>query len=411
MFTQATSAGVSALTYRSIDQTNTPYGKQKEPFRSLVKNDLCVPVLRRASKKHEPASGVAAGASAAYRFCTSKITIKSDLYPPRNIFWPYTLQPPRRQEFQPVSQLSPIVTNTVPWIICESFHFQPTNFTCIPSICTAKYTLKARWFVFALESLEEPEEQNMTTFTVVVFSNHVWKKSSQLLPARVALPMHLPVIFYTGVKVQKYDKVRIPLATKTYLQSSCWSSICGLDSLLFPALVLLQATKLLQTPSHAHPCLHPSCSHEPPQLVFRPSPINRLIFTQTHQTVKGRNHFALSWRTMHACQLFDSCRFPKKHEPASGVAAGVSAAYRFCTSKITIKSDLYPSRNIFWPYTLQPPRRQEFQPASQLSPIVTNTVPWIICESFVTSSQQILLASLLYAQPNTPWKHVDLSLH
>ena len=120
------------------------------------------------------------------------------------------------------------------WIIC---HFQPTNFTCIPSICTAKYTLKARWFVFALESLEEPEEQNMTTFTVVVFSNHVWK-SSQLLPAHVALPMHLPVIFYTGVKVQKYDKVRIPLATKTYLQSSCWSSICGLDGLLFPALVL-----------------------------------------------------------------------------------------------------------------------------------------------------------------------------
>ena len=53
------------------------------------------------------------------------------------------------------------------WIIC---HFQPTNFTCIPSICTAKYTLKARWFVFALESLEEPEEQNMTTFTVRRFS-------------------------------------------------------------------------------------------------------------------------------------------------------------------------------------------------------------------------------------------------
>ena len=104
-------------------------------------------------------------------------------------------------------------------------------------------------------------------------------------------------------------------------------------------------------------------------------------------------------------------RASKKHEPASGVAAGASAACRFCMPKITIKSDLYPPRNIFWPYTLQPPRRQEFQPASQLSPIVTNTVPWIICESFVTSSQQILLASLLYAQPNTPWKHVDLSLH
>ena len=109
------------------------------------------------------------------------------------------------------------------WIIC---HFQPTNFTCIPSICTAKYTLKARWFVFALESLEEPEEQNMTTFTVVVFSNHVWKKSSQLLPAHVALPMHLPVIFYTGVKVH------IPLAINSIwnLNESCyWSSLFWLD--------------------------------------------------------------------------------------------------------------------------------------------------------------------------------------
>ena len=292
------------------------------------------------------------------------------------------------------------------WIIC---HFQPTNFTCIPSICTAKYTLKARWFVFALESLEEPEEQNMTTFTIVVLSC-LKKFPGAPCTCCFANAFSSDIL---GVKVQKYDKVRIPLATKTYLQSSCWSSIFELDGSLFPALVLLQATKLLQTPWHVHPCLHPSwtCSHEPPQLVFRPSPINRLIFTQTHQTVKGRNHFALSSRTMHACQLFDSCRFPKKHEPASGVAAGVSAAYRFCIPKITIKSDLYPSRNIFWPYTLQPPRRQEFQPASQLSPIVTNTVPWIICESFVTSSQQILLASLLYAQPNTPWKHVDLFLH
>ena len=70
---------------------------------------------------------------------------------------------------------------------------------------TAKYTLKARWFVFALESLEEPEEQNMTAFTIVVLSNHVWK-SSQVLPAHIALPMHLPLIFNTGVKVQ------IPLA-------------------------------------------------------------------------------------------------------------------------------------------------------------------------------------------------------
>ena len=190
-----------------------------------------------------------------------------------------------------------------------------------------------------------------------------------------------------------------------YRESCYWSNLFWLDCetvCLIPVAGIPhtpQATKILQTRSHVHPCLHPSwtCSHEPPQLVFRPSPINRLIFTQTHHSVNRRNHFALSSRTMYACQLFDSCRLPKKHEPASGVAAGVSAAYRFCTSKITIKSDLYPSRNILWPYTLQPPRRQEFQPASQLSPIVTNTVPWI--------------ASLLYAQPNTPWEHVDLSLH
>ena len=228
MLPRASAAGVSAFTYQSIDfYTNTPYGKRNH-FAPLPRTIYACQLLDRCRlpKKHEPASGVAAGVSAAYRFCTSKITIKSDLYPSRNIFWPYTLQPPRRQEFQPASQLSPIVTNTVPWIICESF---------VPF--TAKYTLKALWFVFALKSLEEPEQQNMTTFTVVVLSNHVWK-SSQLLPARVALPMHLPMIFYTGVKVQKYDKVRIPLATKTYLQSSCWSSICGLAGLLFPALVL-----------------------------------------------------------------------------------------------------------------------------------------------------------------------------
>ena len=186
------------------------------------------------------------------------------------------------------------------WIIC---HFQPTNFTCIPSICTAKYTLKARWFVFALESLEEPEEQNMTTFTVVVLS---CLKKFPAAPCTCCFANAFSSDIL-GVKVQKYDKVRIPLATKTYLQSSCWSSIFGLDGSLFPALVLLQATKLLQTPLHVHPCLHPSwtCSHEPPQLVFRPSPINRLIFTQTHQRVKGRNHFALSPRTIYACHFFD----------------------------------------------------------------------------------------------------------
>ena len=46
MLPRASAAGVSAFTYQSIDQTNTPYGKQKDPFRSLVKNDVCMSALR-----------------------------------------------------------------------------------------------------------------------------------------------------------------------------------------------------------------------------------------------------------------------------------------------------------------------------------------------------------------------------
>ena len=46
MLPRASAAGVSAFTYQSIDQTNTPYSKQKEPFRSIVKNDVCMSVLR-----------------------------------------------------------------------------------------------------------------------------------------------------------------------------------------------------------------------------------------------------------------------------------------------------------------------------------------------------------------------------
>ena len=43
MLPRASAAGVSAFTYQSIDgYTNTPYGKRKEPFRSLVKNDVCM---------------------------------------------------------------------------------------------------------------------------------------------------------------------------------------------------------------------------------------------------------------------------------------------------------------------------------------------------------------------------------
>ena len=43
MLPRASAAGVSAFTYQSIDfYTNTPYGKRKEPFRSIAKNDLCM---------------------------------------------------------------------------------------------------------------------------------------------------------------------------------------------------------------------------------------------------------------------------------------------------------------------------------------------------------------------------------
>ena len=262
----------------------------------------------QASEKHEPASGVAAGASGACKFCTSKITIESDGYPPQNIFWPYTLQPPRRQEFQPASQLSPIVTNTVPWIICESF-----------VTSTAKYTLKARWFVFALESLEEPKEQNMTTFTIVVLSDHVWK-SSQVLPAHVALPMHLPGIFYTGVKVQ------IPLAicNQKYHICNLVAEVGTLGRIVyfFQLLVLLQA----------------------------PKPIDRSI-TQTQE-----------W-FMHASSSILTCRLPKNvYQPLElqlGLLRPVDFAHprsqsnrmgtRFINPGLTSHIILY---NIIWSYII-----------------------------------------------------------
>ena len=72
------------------------------------------------------------------------------------------------------------------------------------------------------------------------------------------------------------------------------------------------------------------------------------LHKHTHYTVNGRNHFTLWSRTIYACRFFDSCRLPKKYEPASGVAAGASGACRFCTSKITIKSDVYPRRIILY---------------------------------------------------------------
>ena len=137
-----------------------------------------------------------------------------------------------------------------------------------------------------------------------------------------------------------------------------------------------------------------------------------LSHKHTMQWTKGTisNHFALWSRTIYACQFFDSCRLPKKHEPASVVVVA-SAACRFCTSKITIKLGLYPPRNIFSPYTLQPPRQQEFQPASQLSPVVAEKHGTITMNHLSLPGTKFLLSlrpSPMHGQMNP---HFDLSLH
>ena len=180
-----------------------------------------------------------------------------------------------------------------------------------------------------------------------------------------------------------------------YLQSCCWSRNFGSDSLLFPAFGFATSpkTSTVQT-----------CS-KPPLLVFRPWPINRLIYHK-HHTVNGRNHFALSSRTIYACQFFDSCRLQKNVNQPLELQLGLlgpanSAHPRSQSNRMCTLAGLYYSIilyyimsyliilyyiilyhiSIYSPYTLQPPRQQEFQLASQLSPIATkkNTVLWIIC--------------------------------
>ena len=74
------------------------------------------------------------------------------------------------------------------------------------------------------------------------------KKGSQMLAAHVALLMHLPMIFHTGVKVQ------IPLVTKTYLQSCFWSMNFGSDNLLFPAFGIATSPKTSTNMFKLHPC-------------------------------------------------------------------------------------------------------------------------------------------------------------
>ena len=58
----------------------------------------------------------------------------------------------------------------------------------ILTLCTAKWTLKTLWSVFALESLEEPEEQHMTSFTIVL--QRLWNENaaSGVAAASVAWP-------------------------------------------------------------------------------------------------------------------------------------------------------------------------------------------------------------------------------
>ena len=153
MFTQATSAGVSALTYQSIDfwHEHTHYTVNRRNHFSLWSRTIFAcqffDTFLRASEKRLPASGVAAGASAACIFCTSKITIESDGYPvtlPKTYFGPtHTSATSTAGVSAGVSAFTyhhKLGTVNNLWIIC---HFQPTNFTYIPSICTAKYTLKA----------------------------------------------------------------------------------------------------------------------------------------------------------------------------------------------------------------------------------------------------------------------------
>ena len=84
----------------------------------------------------------------------------------RNKFSPYTLQPPPQQESQPASQLSPIVAKKHGTITMNNLSLPAFKFLLvyILPLCTAKRTLKTLWSVFALESLEEPEEQHMTSF-------------------------------------------------------------------------------------------------------------------------------------------------------------------------------------------------------------------------------------------------------
>ena len=258
----------------------------------------------RLNKKNEPASGVAAGASGACKFCTSKITIKSHLYPPGIVYI---------------------------YIYLYYLFIHPTHFS----------HLGGRSFSRRLSFHLSSQQLSLLSFSLIMFEKKFPGAPCTCCVAN-ASSSYIP---HCGESTDTF-------CNQKYLQSG-WSKNFGSDSFRFPAVGFATSPKTSTTNRfELHPCLHPSwtCSREPPLLVFRPSPINRLIFLHkhTHYTVNGRNHFTLWSRTIYACRFFDSCRLPKKYEPASGVAAGASGACRFCTSKITIKSDVYPRRIILY---------------------------------------------------------------
>ena len=178
----------------------------------------------RLPKKHEPAS-VVVGASATCRFCTSKDHNQIGYVPSlKHMFTLHTSATwaagvsagvsaftyrRKRTRYQFVTSSDQILVASLP-------------------LCTAKWTLKTLWSVFALDSLEEPEEQNMTSFTIVLLSNHVWKK----VP-RCSLHMLHCHCISQWYSVLHWGESTDTSCKQKYLQSCCWTSVFGLDSLFF----------------------------------------------------------------------------------------------------------------------------------------------------------------------------------
>ena len=186
----------------------------------------------------------------------------------------------------------------------------------------------------------------MTTFTIVVLYNHVWK-GSQMLPAHVALPMHLPGIFYTGVKVriplaicnQKYDNCNLAAEVRTL------GRIVTFSSFWF---------------CYKHPNLSIDLSHKHKNDLCIPAP--RYLLAGSPKNMNQPLELQL------------------------GLLGPANSAHpRSQSNRICTLPGLYTYIYIYIysPYTLQPPPRQEFQPASQLSPIVTTTFTIVVLSHHV----------------------------